>query len=105
MPCLKLPTQLDLSAAFDADGLHLQLYNYDSDPEQVLTWAELEEELMHFGNDCARDREAWAKEMATANQLIRLGLKLRKAMNAIREECDRDPQPLEAFFIDEQTQD
>lgn len=96
MPCLKLPTQLDLSAAFSEAGLHIQLYNYDGDPEQVLTWEQLEDELLHFGNDCARDRVSWAKEMATANQLIRLGLKLRHAMNAIREQCDRDPRPFES---------
>jgi hypothetical protein len=94
MPCVKLHAQLDFDVCFQEDGLFLMHYDELGNPSRVISWTALEEELLRFGNDSAVDRVSWAKEMQTANALIRLGLKLRHAMNAIREKCDRDPQPL-----------
>jgi hypothetical protein len=94
MPFARLETKLEIDVSFHADGMLLMSYSEAGNPGQTVSWSDIEQELLYLGTGCDRNRADWANEMEVANQFIRLGLKLRKAMAAIKDECDRDPQTL-----------
>lgn len=96
MPFARLETKLEIDVSFHPEGMLLMSYSEAGNPGQTVSWAEIEQELLDFGTGCDRNRDDWAREVAVANKLIELGLKLRKAMSAIKGECDRDPLPQRA---------
>ncbi len=87
MPCLKLPAEVDLDAAFTETGLMIGLHDGSDNPHRVLSWDELEAELIAFGEDNARTVEGWQEEMRIAKSLIAVGQNLMAKLMAMRPSC------------------
>jgi hypothetical protein len=84
MPCVKLQSEVDLDAAFTEAGLMIGLHDGSDNPHRVLSWDELEAELIEFGEDNARTAEGWRQEWGIAMSLIAVGQNLKAKLMAMR---------------------
>ncbi len=83
MPCLQLSSAVDLDVVFMGEGLHVGIYQGENSPSQLLSWDELESEMVQFCIEPFMKRPQWEEGMAIANQLIKLGVKLRRELYGV----------------------
>jgi hypothetical protein len=113
MPCIKFHREVvsDIDICFERRGLFVQHYDEADNPSRVLKWSELEREMLGLVNQYIGKRKEWEREMLIAKRLVRMGMRLRKALLAIEPELD---QPLDlpdrfdppsSFIIDDDSDD
>lgn len=91
MPCIKFCREVvsDIDIAFQHRGLFVQHFDEADNPSLILSWKQLEKEMIGLAEQYLCRSDEWAEQMEIANRLIRMGRRFKKALLAIQPDLDQ----------------